>query len=68
MTSDSFDDHALRALYEHVLTADAQFKTVQKTCASYLRSEFRSNDALLSIQRTTFIISLQNKVDQPKMI
>jgi hypothetical protein len=65
LTSDNHDDRTMRILYEHVLTADAQIKTVLKSCASYLRLKVEEpveEHGVLSIQRTTFLISVHNKV------
>jgi len=65
LTSDNCDDRTLRTLYEHVLTADAQIKTILKSCVAYLRPKTDRIDVdsgILSVQRTTFLISVQNKV------
>ena len=65
LNSETADDGNLRVLYEHVLTADAQMKTISKTCAPHLRFSLAGTSAdnvLLSIQRTAFVISIQNKV------
>jgi hypothetical protein len=65
LTSHDSDDETLRALYEHVLTADAQLKTISKSCSTYLgqaSNESTDGQPVLAIQRTAFMISLANKV------